>query len=149
MTDRAFRAKMYLVAIRALNNKLKVNRLEQEALYTKAQGCGSITIGEKVQTTRHDDVMAQAIAELEDLKAKYNDMLEEYLRIRKQASQIIDMIEDHRHQNVLRLRYCAGETYEEIADQLHYSADHIKRLHRDALDKFGEIMDKMPLFATK
>lgn len=148
MTNRAFRAKTYLVEIRALSAKLKVNALEQEALYNKAQGCGSITIGEKVQATRHDDVMAQAIAELEELKVKYDEMLEKYLRLRKQASLIIDHIEDHRFQNVLRLRYCAGKTYESIAEELHYSTDHIKRLHRDALDKFGEVMDNMPLFTT-
>ena len=148
MTDRAFRAKLYLKAISALNNKLKVNALEQEALYNKAQGCGSITIGEKVQTSRHDDVMAQAIAELTDLKAKYAEMLEEYLRLRRQAGIIIDQMGDHRHSNVLRLKYCAGKTFEEIAEQLHYSTDHVKRLHRDALDNFGEIMEKMPPNAT-
>ena len=39
---------------------------------------------------------------------------------------IDEYVRNPRYRNVLRLRYCQGETYERIAEQVNYSTQHVK-----------------------
>lgn len=141
MTDNAYRARCFLREIITLDTKLKINLLEQEALFNKAQGCGSITIGERIQSTPLSDAMELAIIEMDELQDEYNRMMSEYLCRRKEAWRIIAELPEQKHQNILRMKYCGGYKLEDIAEKLNYSIDHIKRLHREALEEFGK---KMP-----
>ena len=39
---------------------------------------------------------------------------------------IDEYVRNPRYRNVLRLRYCQGETYERIAEEVNYSTQHVK-----------------------
>lgn len=136
------RARTFLKDLIVLNVKMKINRLEQEAMFNLAQGCGAITVGDKVQTSPSNDRMEDAIAELEELKSDFFDLFCQYRVLREQADEVIHKMTEQRYVSVLRLKYFAGMQLESIAEHLNYSTDHVKALHREALNDFGARMDK-------
>lgn len=49
---------------------------------------------------------------------------------------IEEYIHNPRYKELLRMRYCEGRTYEEIAERVNYSTQHVKHIckkHRDYL----------------
>lgn len=69
---------------------------------------------------------------IEDLK---KERLEK-VKIRKKIEQSIRNLEDEDEQEVLRLRYISGLSWEEIALELNYSRAHMHRIHGKALGHF-------------
>ena len=51
-------------------------------------------------------------------------------------SRIIDeYVRNPRYRSLLYLRYCEGATYEEIAERINYSPQHVKHICRTYRDK--------------
>ncbi len=140
MTDNAYNAKMFFRRLLDLDRKLRINLLEQEDLFNRAQGCGGITIGEKVQTTPAGGAMERAVAELITLKEEYEELFTEFLELRDKAVRIISEIDNDMYRNILRLRYCSFKRLAEISTELNYSLDYTKHRYYDALDAFGGIL---------
>ena len=136
-------ARRFLREILTLDTKCRINLLEQEAAANRAQGCSSISVGIKVQTSPKGDAMALAIAELVELKEEYEELLTELIGRQKMAKAIIGQISKKTYQNVLRLRYFSGVyRIDDIATELHYDPVYVRRLHQEALDAFGKILIK-------
>lgn len=51
----------------------------------------------------------------------------------------IDALEDYQERQVLGLRYLNGMKFEDIAEKLSYSIDHVRRLHGIGINKLREI----------
>jgi DNA-directed RNA polymerase specialized sigma subunit len=140
MTDEAYTARRFFKEMLNLSVKLKINRLDYEDVFNKAQGCGSLNAGFKVQTSPLGDAMQIAVAEMAELDDEYQKMFKDYMQHRQQAKWLIASIPDNRYQSVLRLRYCAEMRLHEVAEEMHYDYDYVKKLHVRALDECGRIM---------
>ncbi len=140
MTDEAFMARRFFREMLNLSVKLRINRLDYEDVFNKAQGCGSLNAGFKVQTSPQGDAMQVAVAEMAELDDEYQRLFQDYMLHRQKARGLISSINDTRLQNVLRLRYCAEMRLKDVADEMHYDYDYIKKLHVRALAECGKIM---------
>ena len=141
MTEDAYRARCFLKEMIVLNTKMKINRLAHEDLLVKASGCGSINAEVRVQSSPTFDGMEIAVSKMLELDERYKEMFTDYMRRLQTASGIIEEIEDNRLKNVLTLKYCASKTTKEVARQLNYDYDYLRKLHAIALDAFGKKME--------
>ena len=140
MTDEAYTARRFFREMLTLSTKLKINRLDYEDVFNKAQGCGSLNAGFKVQTSPTGDAMQVAVAEMAELDEEYQRLFHDYMNHRQKAKWLISSLTDTRYQSVLRLRYCADMILKDVAEELHYDYDYVKKLHVRALDECGKIM---------
>jgi DNA-directed RNA polymerase specialized sigma subunit len=140
MTDEAYKARCFFRELTTLDVKMRINRIEYEAVFNKAQGCGSIGSEVKVQTSNVSSAMELAVAEMVELNDEYNGLLVEYMERWKEARKLLDELTDERFQNVLRLRYFGGKKMAEIAEELIYDYDYVKKLHLMALEEVGKKM---------
>ena len=65
------------------------------------------------------------------------DKLIELMQIREQITQAIEAVEDYDLQTILIRHYLAYETFETIAEKMHYEKRTIQRKHKAALEKMS------------
>lgn len=57
-------------------------------------------------------------------------------RIKLVIEQSIGAMANPRDRTILKMKYIQGYTFEEIAERIHYSVNHTKILHNEAVDNF-------------
>jgi DNA-directed RNA polymerase specialized sigma24 family protein len=79
---------------------------------------------------------------MEDALARIDELAEKLARCQRRAvdralavERAVEAVDDPRGREVLRRRYLLGQTWEEMAEEMHYSAMHLTRLHARALDQ--------------
>lgn len=77
--------------------------------------------------------MENAVLHLHELVQEFAGLLGEQAQRRLLVGEIIDAVPDPRLQEVLRLRYIEGMTFQRIADSLGYCHYQIQRHHKKAL----------------
>lgn len=85
------------------------------------------------------DRMGSLVARVADLQDDLAAELDRYLRVRDMITAKIGCLKDERYRDVLVYRYVAGLDWESVAKVMHYSIDHVYRLHGGALVTYGEI----------
>lgn len=130
-------AQKYLQQIKVLDTKIRQKKEQIEYLKEAALCSGAIRYDkDKVQVSCSDSVLEKRIIEYMTLE---QEVEEQKLHLAKIRSIIIDQIHDltdDRYINVLFKRYVEIKTYGLIAVEMNYSFDHVKELHRDALEDF-------------
>ena len=76
-------------------------------------------------------VSVDRITEVED---KINQKIDEWISVRDNIVAVIDTVDDSRLRSLLLSKYIRGKTYDQIADEMHYSWRHVMRLHNQALE---------------
>lgn len=76
-----------------------------------------------------------ALIRLADTERETQQRLRELAAIREEITQAIAAVEDYDMQAILVRHYLAYETFELIAEKMHYSERSIKYKHKAALDK--------------
>lgn len=76
-----------------------------------------------------------ALIRLADTERETQERLRELVAIREEITQAIAAVEDYDMQAILVRHYLAYETFELIAEKMHYSERSIKYKHKAALDK--------------
>ncbi len=80
-----------------------------------------------------------------DLKGKYSAASVDYIKTvkacinelckqKQELIQVIESVENPTYRKLLRLRYLECKTIEQIADEMFYSCEWVKRLHKRALN---------------
>ena len=85
------------------------------------------------------DRMGSLVARVADLQDDLAAELDRYLRVRDMITSKIGCLKDERYRDVLVYRYVAGLDWGSVAKVMHYSIDHVYRLHGGALVAYGEI----------
>lgn len=67
------------------------------------------------------------------LEEQIRDEIVELCRIKRQIAGAIDAVEDGRCRTLLELRYRNYYSFEQIAVEMHYSFDHVRHMHKLAL----------------
>lgn len=103
-----------------------------------------ITLARATQTTqRLKDIRVQTSGNLrrqEGLAAKLTETSLEIDRateclveLQEEARRLIETLDDNRYKTVLTLRYINGRSWGYIAEQMHYSYNHVHKIHGQAL----------------
>lgn len=78
-----------------------------------------------------------ALLRLAETEQKTREKLIELMQIREQITQAIEAVEDYDLQTILIRHYLAYETFETIAEKMHYEKRTIQRKHKAALEKMS------------
>lgn len=115
------------------NLKKQCQRLEEEWRYLQREEeefCSSMVwIGE-------EEAFRQWKKQMEDLKQEIIRQRYERIHIYEEIRKQIEGLKDETEREVLTYRYLCGFTWEEIAERMHYTFQHVHRIHREALTKF-------------
>ena len=120
--NRAFHAEKAAMAWRA---KLERDRSLAERISRTGDGSG----GGQGNGTEN------ALLRLAQTEAETRERLRELVNIREEISTAIRQVDDPDMQAILVRHYLAYETFEMIAEKMHYSFITIRRKHKAALDK--------------
>ncbi|MCM1334275.1 MAG: hypothetical protein NC084_12055 [Bacteroides sp.] len=131
-------AKEYLSRYREIVREIKEKTEEIE--YLEA-------IAEKVapSSTRGgggviSDKVGRGAARLIDLRCELDDRIVRLMTMRQEIEAAIARSGDARDRLILRKRYIAGETWEEIAKELEITTVHVWRLHKRALEAAEKVI---------
>lgn len=92
---------------------------------------------------KHDH--SDTIAKLLDIRSEYAAKWDELIDIRKAVMTKIEALPKHAHKVLLSNRYLYNLSWNEImANHLHYSFGHLKRLHKEALEEYLKIKKDEP-----
>lgn len=76
------------------------------------------------------------VVQLEELMDNLKAQMEQQIRLRKEITQKIEEMPDETEKTVLRLRYIRWMKWEQIAERMGYSSEHVQRIHKKALRNF-------------
>ena len=140
MSEKKINAKAYLRQIekcdKGINNKL------QELARVKE-------LATKVTTTLkpdaafgggNQDKIGNAIAKIIDLQNEINADIDEYVDLKKEASRVIEQVENADQLDVLYKRYILFEGWELIAEETGFTLRNVYYIHGRALQAVAEIL---------
>ena len=104
---------------------------------------GAIRYDKDIVQSSPEDPMMKCIVRVDELERDIEGLKQRYVDEQKMISEAIEMLEDEREQVVLIGRYVSGDSYDEIAAELFLSVDRVFQIHRSAVDKMVDIVDKV------
>ena len=84
---------------------------------------------------RKGNPVENAYCALADYEAEADRLLQEMNTARQRAEKLIASVPDQAQREVLTRRYIIGQRWEDIAESMNYSRQHVTRLHGYALQK--------------
>lgn len=116
----------------------KIELLKQDVLRWRA-------LGEKITPSltgmpkggQDCSKVEQAAVMVCDTESQIAERIVQLTALRQKIEQAIEAVEDINLQNLLRRRYIQGQTFEQIAVEMHYSWRHTRRKHQIAVSKLN------------
>lgn len=137
-------AKKYLRDIRTEQKELH-NMRDMAAELRSSIYPGAIVYNSVRVQTSPKDVTSEKMAEWADLIAEMESHVIELEERKVEALQIIRRIDNSNHRLVLELYYLADGLlkWEQVAKKMHYTMNHVLKIHGRALIDFAEIFKEM------
>ena len=85
------------------------------------------------KSERKGNPVENAYCQLADYKAEADKLLKEMSSAREHTERLIDTVANPVQREVLTRRYIIGQRWEDIAESMNYSRQHVTRLHGYAL----------------
>lgn len=94
-----------------------------------------------VQESNTEDRMAKRIADLVDLKKSLSEARDELIAKQRDATTLIYQLSDSNERSVIILYYLTAPppTWDKVAEKMHYSVQHVLRIHGNALQNLRKI----------
>lgn len=126
----------YLEQIKQMNEDIKNDMDELAFLQDLSMKTTASFNGSRVISSNSNQKMADCVIKITELKKRINDEVGKYVDFRNYSLNFIHDVCDADSARLLYLRYFCFETWENIADKMHYSYQWIhKRLHKKALEQ--------------
>jgi len=130
-------AKQYLMQIKWLEDTLDARLDQIEKLRSIATRITTEYGGnDKVQSSHNNDKLAFTIAKITDFENELKNDIDKFVAFQIDARRNIEQMENEEYKLLLTLRYLNYMTWEQIADQMHYTFQWIHVLHKRALNEF-------------
>jgi DNA-directed RNA polymerase specialized sigma subunit len=142
MTEYQERARAFLRKSLQADSEIRFALFRQEEIRNMAQGCGAVSIGDRVQTSARQDKLETAISLLQDEYLKFSAHVERWVQIKREVWETVDRMENPQYREIIILKYMYRLRLESVAERAGYSLSHVKRLHRNALDDLGRLLEK-------
>lgn len=127
----------YHNADREINEKLLHIRKLRELAAKTTQTLSA----DKVQTSKENRLEA-AVQKIVDLERDIQNDVVRLAKVRHRIEDAVNLINDPVLQEVLRLRYINGMTFEHIADEMNYSCRNVFYLHKKAVKEMGQYLQE-------
>lgn len=135
-------AKAYLNQIRELDVKIRQRRDEIDVLRETAMSQSMQLDADRIRTDSPDqDPMATKVIRYVEIQKEVEDLLLELMELKHTVIGQIHQLNDANLMTVLCMRYVELMTWEQIADDMGYSLQHVFRIHGKALEAFGQKFD--------
>lgn len=139
-------AKEYLLQV--LNLEKKIRRLEWQRADLRAQmyRVGSpANLSERVQTSKTDDTFLRLIARVDRKERQIVKEIDRLIILKDRVIRQIGQLDDERQREVLYERYInlkdgRLQSWEGVAEQLHYTDRQCKRIHGRALQQLQSLL---------
>ncbi len=131
-------AKEYLSQARKLNVLIssKIDFVEKlKLLAFNVSSCK-----ENSKHTNKDQGSIRCVEKIDEMQIEINADIDKYIDICTKIRSYVEQIKSRTEQIILTERYLNNKSWEEIAELLHYSKQHIFRLHGKALNDFEIIL---------
>lgn len=133
-------SKRYLEEVKRADDRIDRLKAEREELATKAMSLGSMASdGMNVQKTAPDGSRtADAVVRYTALESEISDRMYDYITFKHHVADQIDNLPNATYARLLDLRYLRYMKLDKIAEAMHYSPEHTRKLHGHALLQFQE-----------
>ena len=140
-------AKQYLGKVHHMRRQCERLERKLQLMWTKAEGLRAMTYDHEKVKTSPTNMLEEAAVEMARIEGRYRSMIEAYARAIDLRTKQIQALENPTYAEILMMRYIEERdrpdrnggwqlTLEEIAKDMHYSYDHVARLHGKALQAF-------------
>jgi len=132
--------KTYLSQARYLDMRIKSKLQQIESLNELATSCSSVLTGMPLNPNSGGSKMADAVCKMIDLQNELKRDIEALVDLKKEIMNTIRLVADSEQQTLLEKRYLCFLSWEKIAVEMHYSIQHIYRMHDEALNVVDTIL---------
>ena len=140
-------AKQYLGKVHHMRRQCERLERKLQLMWAKAEGLRAMTYDQEKVKTSPTNMLEEAAVEMARIEGRYRSMIEAYARAIDIRTKQIQTLENPIYAEILMMRYIEERdkpdrnggwqlTLEEIAKDMHYSYDHVARLHGQALQAF-------------
>ncbi len=134
-------AKEWLNRARRLEEIVQTLEAEKAQSFSRAVGCVPSADDERVQTSRRN-ASENAFVAYAEYSRKLDECIDELYNTKREIVAVIWAVKDNTLRLLLFRRYIRCQTWERIAEEMHYSFPHVVgRLHPKALAEVEEILN--------
>lgn len=129
--------------IRRLDAVIDAKLAERDALYEMLTHITPTLKQDVVSSCGfQQDKMGNAIAKIADLGNEIDSVIDSFIDKKREASALLERLENPLHYQVLHKRYVLFQSFEKIAGDLNYSYRNICYLHGRALQAFDGVLQR-------
>ena len=133
-------AKEYLSQARTLDMRIKSKLQQIESLNELATSCTAV-ISDMPRNPNHGgSKVERAVLTIIEVQESLKKDVEDLVELKKEIMGTIHAVADAELQTLLEKRYLCFLSWEKIAVDMHYSIQHVYRMHDEALSCVGSIM---------
>ena len=133
--------KAYLGQARFLDMRIKSKIQQIDSLRELATSCTAV-LSDMPRNPNHGASKAEScVMKIIEVQEGLQDDINALVELKKEIMATIHAVEDVELQTLLEKRYLCFLSWERIAVEMHYSIQHIYRMHETALDAVTEILD--------
>lgn len=133
-------AKEYLSQARTLDMRIKSKLQQIESLNELATSCTVVYSDMPRNPNRGGSKIEQAVLKIIEVEESLKHDVEDLVELKKEIMATIRAVSDVELQTLLEKRYLCFLSWEKIAVEMHYSIQHIYRMHDTALSCVAAIM---------
>ena len=115
-----------------LERRVETIKYQIEHYRTLLNDC-SVTYSDSPKSTASNYKLEECTQKIMDLQAELCEAMADLVDVTCEISRAIQKIENYDYQDLLVMRYVLGKPWEDIAEDMKYSEQHIHRLHGEAL----------------
>ena len=134
------RAHKYLCSIRTLDQRIDQEIIQLEQWRQKALSVGATDYSRVIVKSSHDNTMESIIANIADLQARINSEIDDLVKLKSEASELIDTLDNEIDKSILRYRYICLCSVDDTARRVGYDKRHVIRLCNRGLRAIGKKM---------
>lgn len=139
-------AREYLEQIEMMDIKIKQRQKELLALKLSATGNGSLNISDKVKSSgSSSDKMSDTVIEYIELEEKIKKDIKRLNLKRNEIIGKIHKLNKKEYVEILFKKYVEYKSLMQIGEEMNFSYEYAKILHRKALKEFQNCTPKVPL----
>lgn len=133
-------AKEYLSQARTLNMRIKSKLQQIESLNELAASCNVVYSDMPRNPNHGGSKVERAVLKIIEVEESLKQDVEDLVDLKQEIMSAVQSVSDVELQALLEKRYLCFLPWEEIAEEMHYSIQHVYRMHGEALSRISEIM---------
>ena len=133
--------KAYLGQARFLDMRIKSKIQQIDSLRELATSCTAVLSDMPRNPNHGTSKVENCVMKIIEVQEGLQDDINALVELKKEIMATIHAVEDMELQTLLEKRYLCFLSWERIAVEMHYSIQHIYRMHETALTAVTEILD--------